>query len=253
MDLNTRIIRNGVINDCFKDPADKDYILARAAWRLKLTDQYLWSLLQAFEKYFKAILLYHDVSTKNLGHDLTNILKRIEHNIPNIISFDDKDKILFDELTLYGGDRYFGFTRSSHGFEIMKVDAAIWYVRMYCQDFNILDHHEIADGLPSYDEYLNELRSNDTIKDAIRFRPLINSGHLEDILDKGKNANQRNILVWKNRYFGSRCKGRITVPDYWEWRKPTHFHHPVIFPWAEKLIYFNNNIKEYFDNLEVES
>ena len=46
---------------------------ARACYRLKFSQQFLWSPLQAVEKYLKAILLYNDRSAKGLGYTRTKL------------------------------------------------------------------------------------------------------------------------------------------------------------------------------------
>jgi hypothetical protein len=45
------------IDKSFRDAADEDYIAARTVSRLGLNRPFLWSSLQAVEKYIKAILL----------------------------------------------------------------------------------------------------------------------------------------------------------------------------------------------------
>lgn len=63
----------------FRDIADQDYIMARAAYRATLYPQFLWSGLQAIEKYLKAILLYNRIPQPKgkdlLRHDLARALE----------------------------------------------------------------------------------------------------------------------------------------------------------------------------------
>jgi len=46
-----------VAKQCFRDPADRDYILARISHQKELYANYYWCGLQAFEKYIKSILI----------------------------------------------------------------------------------------------------------------------------------------------------------------------------------------------------
>lgn len=62
--------RNDFITKSFRDTADRDYISARILHRHKLVEQFLWMALQTIEKYLKAILLFADVPTKELNHNL---------------------------------------------------------------------------------------------------------------------------------------------------------------------------------------
>lgn len=52
---------NNFATRSFRDVADQDYVLARIAYRSELYAQFLWSGLQAIEKYLKAILLYNRI------------------------------------------------------------------------------------------------------------------------------------------------------------------------------------------------
>lgn len=54
---------------CFRDVADNDYLSARILFRFGFIQQAYWFSEQAVEKYLKAILLFNEISTKNLGHD----------------------------------------------------------------------------------------------------------------------------------------------------------------------------------------
>ena len=63
---------NDYIVRSFRDVADADYIAARSIYRLGLSQQFLWAALQALEKYLKGILLFNDLSTKTIGHDIAS-------------------------------------------------------------------------------------------------------------------------------------------------------------------------------------
>ena len=80
MDLakDTLIHINDFTRRSFRDVADQDYIAARMSHRANLREPFLWSSLQAFEKYFKAILLFNGNSAKGIGHNLNDGLKKVE-------------------------------------------------------------------------------------------------------------------------------------------------------------------------------
>src|SRR4051794_21546987 len=61
-----------------RDVADRDYILARIAFRHDFDDQFLWLAQQAVEKYLKILLVYHGQSARKLGHALTSALQRLQ-------------------------------------------------------------------------------------------------------------------------------------------------------------------------------
>jgi len=98
---------NDYVTRSFRDTADADYVAARALYRILLDQQFLWAALQAIEKYLKAILLYHRVSTKRLGHDICRALHQIR--AIDAIAFDvssDVEKFI-QQLAVYGCNRYF--------------------------------------------------------------------------------------------------------------------------------------------------
>lgn len=66
-------IREYFIMYSFRQPADRDYALARHLWFSDDFRQYSWAAAQALEKYFKAALLIKDVSVINQRHDLNSL------------------------------------------------------------------------------------------------------------------------------------------------------------------------------------
>lgn len=71
-----------LINDfavrSFRDTADGDYIVARMAHRAGLVPQFLWSSLQAIEKYLKGILLLNRVPSVKATHGVADLLEKVE-------------------------------------------------------------------------------------------------------------------------------------------------------------------------------
>ena len=47
MASDCEVLRNSFATECFKNVADEDYIMARAAYRAGLMNHFLWSSLQA--------------------------------------------------------------------------------------------------------------------------------------------------------------------------------------------------------------
>jgi len=62
--MELQIILNTFATDIFRKQADYDYIAARANYRMRLRQQFLWSAHQAVEKYLKAILLFNGKSAR---------------------------------------------------------------------------------------------------------------------------------------------------------------------------------------------
>lgn len=60
-----------------RDSADRDYISARAMYKLEIDDKFFWHVQQALEKYLKAILLFNEIKVKKQGHDLVKLYNRM--------------------------------------------------------------------------------------------------------------------------------------------------------------------------------
>ena len=124
---------NDYITRSFRDVADDDYIAARAMYSIRLDQQFLWSALQAVEKYLKAILLYHRMSTKGLGHNISRALDKV-HSIP-VLTF--KVPVSVERFVLrlnaQGIDRYFERPINTEGLGLLELDNAVWELRKYCR------------------------------------------------------------------------------------------------------------------------
>lgn len=62
--MEFQIVLNTFACDVFRKQADYDYISARANYRMRLRQQFLWSAQQAVEKYLKATLLFNGRSAR---------------------------------------------------------------------------------------------------------------------------------------------------------------------------------------------
>lgn len=246
MDEVLRAKRNSYIYRSFRDVADCDYIAARTSHRLKLFDQFLWSALQAVEKYLKTIILLYDGDTRDLSHDLVKGFMRLEE-IPEIDwDFEPETKKFLKHLTVMGRDRYFTYPRGTHGQELFQLDHVIWKLRRYCEDFRWLKKAGEEHRNARYNEYIRRLQSEDCRKNANKFR-LFNKGYLEKVLDTKKFAEQRAQLVYKNFYYGSykknKIKGQLTVTS----ANPSHFLHPELYPWIKDRIKLSSEVKDYLE------
>lgn len=96
------------IKTSFRDVADRDYIAARILYRHDLKLQFLWSSLQAIEKYLKSVLLFNGRSAKGYGHDLEKLFSALPKEIPDInfdFPADVEDFVRY--LAKFGANRYF--------------------------------------------------------------------------------------------------------------------------------------------------
>ena len=128
---------NSFASRCFRDVADRDYISARMCYRAGLISQFHWSALQAFEKYFKAILLYNRIKAKNIGHDLGLAQKQAE-KAPFRVKLSTSSSKLLAHLNDHGRFRYLETSYFIHGPKLAELDRAVWELRRYCRVMNYL-------------------------------------------------------------------------------------------------------------------
>jgi hypothetical protein len=134
-DPRLRAKRNSFINRSFRDTADRDYIAARLLYRQRLSEQFLWLALQAVEKYLKAILLYHDYSTKELSHNIVEALNkpRAIENLGFQVTKGAEEFI--DYLNNQGPNRYFSYSHHLGSEALPQLDSVVWQIRRFCDDF----------------------------------------------------------------------------------------------------------------------
>jgi HEPN domain-containing protein len=93
-------------NRSFRDMADDDYIAARMALRVELVPQFLWSSLQAIEKYLKAILLLNRTPSTRATHGVSALLTRVENIRKLQFRISAAAREFVDYLDMYGRFRY---------------------------------------------------------------------------------------------------------------------------------------------------
>lgn len=217
--MKLQVALNSYAREVFRDQADQDYISARSIYRLKFREQFLWSSLQAIEKYLKAILLYNGASAlyKNwpatkgpqFSHDLVALLEAVK-KLPDIdfsCPADVEDFVGYvDQL---GPNRYFDRHTYTLGDEIHRLDKAVWHIRRYCEYL----HFEVNDPAGGKRDIVAtlaaQLKSPDLLKRPWKFR--LFGGLLEKILN-GNKSRARDALIWKNFYYGRRGKNVVTYP-----------------------------------------
>ena len=199
----------------FRDVADQDYVMARAAYRARLYPQFHWSGLQAIEKYLKAILLYNRIpqpqGKHRLGHDLRRALE-LTKQLPFELSLSDPSREIIKHLDTFGRFRYLETSYYLRDRELLKLDRAVWELRLYCRAMNY------ALKLPNGKriEMLSmNLREIELVRADSRRKFRIQSGVLEKILSK-KDHPARPSLAWKNLFFNNHNRKTI------QWRNTNH-------------------------------
>ncbi len=236
-----------LINDfakrSFRDVADQDYIAARMSYRAQLREPFLWSSLQAFEKYFKAILLFNRKSAKGVGHNISEGLKRIEAIRDLSFSIPDDVREFINYINNYGTNRYLEHPTHFRDQSLLCLDRSVWYVRRYC----FYMRGELTNSKGDSIELLPfNVEKTRTYEDEVRrYKYKIHGGLLEEIIKKNKAAAE--YLIWHNFYYGRRrkkiIKGHVNNRSS---VKPTLTLHPEIFEELDDLVNFSRETRSSF-------
>lgn len=140
-----------IIRRMFLETADKNYILARAAYFMRSERDFYWLSLHAIEKYLKAILLINGKPAKAYGHNLRVLQNTIfmcerKFDLGNYVVPDDGTPNNFTgPLEAYlvfflneDGDPDNRYALSGVGIgptDLYVIDQIVWSVRRFCRPF----------------------------------------------------------------------------------------------------------------------
>ena len=233
--------RNQFASECFVGPADRDYLCARAAWRLGVAENFLWLGSQSLEKYLKAILLFNGCAAKGIGHNLAKALTRVRsiHLLP--ISWPDPVLRCIDHFHRHGQKRYLDIPFYCRGHELVDLDRTVWHLRRFCRP--------LGPPPPGVNkttvEWMRILLGN-AITPAGEQRPhtvRLSRGVLEDVLTGKQGRVARQTLVWNNVWFGARHKSKVSVGGLAKSAIPPHYRHPELFPELDKIVDFPKSVR----------
>jgi hypothetical protein len=230
----------------FRDTADQDYVVARSAYRAELDAQFLWSGLQAIEKYIKAILLYNRIPQPQkqgaiLGHHLDRGLKSLEE-LPFTIHLSETSHQIIEHLDTYGRFRYLDTPYHVSGNDLPKLDRAVWEIRLYCR---VLNHQEKVGG-KIFDMLPSNLAAIERLIKAPRPAMEAENGLLGTILSK-RDHPARSMLIWKNLFFNRHNRNTI------KWRSRTHSVnsplslHPELLNEVRKYVWLPKEVTKAYE------
>jgi hypothetical protein len=207
----------------FRDVADYDYLSARMSYRANLVPQFLWSGLQAIEKYLKCILLLNRIPATKVRHDLAVALRILRDQAPFELRLQESTRVLIEHFNTFGRFRYLETPFHVVG-EIAQLDRAVWDIRRYCR---VLDYSvELADGARR-PMLAFELRR---IEESEQHRPQRFSfagGALEKILGDSKHP-ARGALTWHNSFFGVRVRKCARLRTFHFTNSPLSLHPEIL-------------------------
>ena len=241
--MDSQTLINDFAKRSFRDVADQDYIAARMSYKAHLREPFLWSSLQAIEKYLKAILLFNGQSAKGVKHNLKEGLKRVERIQDLSFSIPDVVREFIEYLNKFGSNRYLEYSTYLKDHALLTLDKSVWCIRRYCQYMRgsfMGSNGEQINLLP-----LNIAKNQSYEAPAKRYKYKISGGLLEEILRRKLPASE--YLVWHNFFYGRRTKKEIkNHPNFKESVNPTLALHPEIFDELARLTDISCEVRNYF-------
>ncbi len=206
----------------FRDVADADYVAARMAHRAALLTQFMWAGQQTIEKYLKCILLLNRIRAKDVFHNLTSALSKINASGKLTVDLTEGTKKFIERLNDYGEYRYFEVPVVVFGAELKTLDRAVWEVRRYCTLEIGLSQIEYREGFAAP-------------------RTRIAGGFLEDVIDNIHHP-AREPLLWQNCFFGKRIRKTVRPTFGFQFRNaPLHLD-PQILDEVLKFVFLPKDV-----------
>ncbi|HHQ6617984.1 TPA: HEPN domain-containing protein [Serratia fonticola] len=234
--MKDEVYTNNIATRSFRDIADQDYIAARACHKYGLTLQFLWMAQQSVEKYLKAILIYNGKETQDLSHHLTKSLNRIL-GIPDMTLDLSDDVIKFIEyIDQQGPNRYLEKEMYTCGNELLRLDRCVWEIRRYCKVLNYSIDVREGERINLFSKEVENIHKWKHSERKHLFS--ISNGYLEKILNSKnkKDRKQKEMLVWKNFYYGERKKNTIQWARSVRSITPTQVLYPEAIDAIAKLV-----------------
>lgn len=224
----------------FRSQADRDYIVARMCYRNCLVNNFHWSSLQAIEKYFKAIFLYHRVCVNEIGHDLQALVERIPR-LSFSMEITDISRQFISHIDAMGMNRYLERPYFTHGPKLVELDRCIWEIRRFCRVWDPAYTREPDKAAPKLQRELREVQKADP-----RYPRLIRlaNGHLEELLEK-KRHPARAQLIWQNAYFSPRKRHMVKTPAYLAMENPPQIFYPEVMEHVQKYVKVPKELRDF--------
>lgn len=222
-----QVILNTFARAIFRKQADCDYIAARANYRMRLRQQFLWSAHQAMEKYLKAILLFNGRSARyympagaskrrEYGHDLDALIGEIQKIALLKFEIEPDDQKFLSYLSHQGGaNRYLSTSAYNTSDAIHCLDRLVWHIRRYCQyipDRGIGSRQAVPGMQEAFVRSINDT----SLKKSPHLFALFagEAGELESVIKSDPQDPARRALLWANLFYGKKKRLRVTYDSF---------------------------------------
>lgn len=246
--MDTESLINDFAIRCFRDTADADYLLARAAFRYQLAPQALWASLQTIEKYLKCILLLHRIQGKGIRHSLSKALDILSSSKKIVLNLTPASEQFIRHVDQFGECRYLEISVIIYGGQIVDLDRIVWELRKFCtfQGYGYIENKK-------KDSALQRIKLQDiTLREGfIPQKYQLPGGFLEKVIDDKKHP-ARKMLLWQNGFFGK--KGRRSVRHRGGFRAVNSplFNHPEILDEVGRYVHIPPKVAEAYRKLMLE-
>jgi hypothetical protein len=236
--VNIDALLNDFAIRSFRDMGDFDYISARMSHKGRLYPQYLWSGLQAVEKYFKCILLLNRIPAQHVRHDLDAGLRLLERKAPFQMLITAHARGYINRLNTYGQYRYLEAPFLVNGNEVASLDKTVWEIRRYCTVLNY--EMDLPNGTKQniLSERLKHIERSAN-RPPQEFR--LAGGKLEEIL-ANKRHPARPQLLWQNLYFGSRTRSTVKLSRSFHATNSPLSLHPEILDEVVRYVFLPKDV-----------
>lgn len=129
----------------------------------------------------------------------------------------------------------------------LSLDRTVWSIRRY----SFYLRGQLSPGKSWLPLNLDRIQRPETLESPHKYR--IFGGFLEKVLDGKQGEAARALLVWKNFYYGSRCKK--VVKNYklsWHAANSPLSLHPEIYDDLKSLVQFTKEVSEAMNKWKKE-
>jgi HEPN domain-containing protein len=244
MTIETEKLINNFATRSFRDTADGDYITARLAFRARLMQNFLWSSLQAIEKYLKCILILNRIEAPK-SHNLEGILKVFNDNkkFDIILTKDTQDFLVY--LDTYGRHRYYETPYFTESYVLISLDKAVWEIRQYAR---VMDYQHSDLRGRKIEMLEHQIAYNDYAKKQPPHKFSIIGGRIEAIIAK-RDHPSREPLLWQNAFFGLKSRKSITLPGRFETGNSPLYLNPIILDEILKYVFLPKDVIAHYRDM----
>lgn len=243
----TPMLLNDFAIRSFRNTADQDYIHARLAYKSGLIPQFLWSSLHCLEKYGKCILLLNRIDGKNIKHELSSSLRRINNSGILKIELPEESLKFIERLESCARFRYLEVSWYNLEHDIIRLDMTVSIIRRYCQVLNYSIKNIHQEDVNLFEINMKEIKDAELSKLK---KTCIFNGVLENTI-KEKTNLARSALVWKNLYFGPSTRKGVKMKSFWKSENAPLYLHPELIDEVTKYIFLPDEIIKGYQNLKA--